>query len=130
MPAMWRIGLVPTAASSWPSPLEPQRIGIGSRLLERVIEVARDAGSRRVWLTTTNDNLDALRFYQRRGFRLQSLRVRCRRRGATHHEARPTRRPVRMTSRCGTNWTWNCSLVPKVATAEPRRYPSHRPPDP
>ena len=28
-----------------------------------------------VWLTTTNDNLDALRFYQRRGFRLSALRV-------------------------------------------------------
>jgi hypothetical protein len=28
-----------------------------------------------VWLTTTNDNLDALRFYQRRGFRLSALRA-------------------------------------------------------
>ncbi len=27
-----------------------------------------------MWLTTTNDNLDALRFYQRRGFRLVALR--------------------------------------------------------
>jgi hypothetical protein len=27
-----------------------------------------------VWLVTTNDNLDALRFYQRRGFRLAKLR--------------------------------------------------------
>jgi len=54
---------------------EPRRIGIGSRLLERVIDVARDAGSGRVWLTTTNDNLDALRFYQRRGFHLNALRT-------------------------------------------------------
>lgn len=50
------------------------RTGIGTLLLERVIEAAREAGCRVVWLTTTNDNLDALRFYQRRGFRLARLR--------------------------------------------------------
>jgi ribosomal protein S18 acetylase RimI-like enzyme len=53
---------------------EPRRSGIGSRLLERVVDAAREAGCARVWLTTTNDNLDALRFYQRRGFRLCALR--------------------------------------------------------
>ena len=30
---------------------------------------------RELWLTTTNDNLDALRFYQRRGFRLAEVRA-------------------------------------------------------
>ena len=54
---------------------EPRRAGIGSRLLERVIGAARDAGCSRLWLTTTNDNLDALRFYQRRGFQLCALRT-------------------------------------------------------
>jgi hypothetical protein len=29
----------------------------------------------RIWLVTTNDNLDALRFYQRRGFVLSALRA-------------------------------------------------------
>ena len=53
---------------------DPPRAGVGSRLLERVLEAAREAGCSRVWLTTTNDNLDALRFYQRRGFRLLALR--------------------------------------------------------
>jgi len=48
--------------------------GIGTRLLEAALDAARAAGSRTVWLTTTNDNLDALRFYQRRGFRLSALR--------------------------------------------------------
>ena len=38
------------------------------------VGVARSAGCRRVWLMTTNDNLGALRFYQRRGFRLAGLR--------------------------------------------------------
>ena len=31
------------------------------------------AGCRRLWLITTNDNLPALRFYQRRGFVLAAL---------------------------------------------------------
>lgn len=44
--------------------------GIGRRLLDASVEIARRAGARRVWLVTTNDNLDALRFYQRRGFRI------------------------------------------------------------
>jgi ribosomal protein S18 acetylase RimI-like enzyme len=44
--------------------------GIGSRLLDGVTRQARDAGCRRLWLLTSNDNLDAIRFYQRRGLRL------------------------------------------------------------
>jgi ribosomal protein S18 acetylase RimI-like enzyme len=47
-----------------------QRRGIGSRLLEGVTTQAEEAGCRRLWLITTNDNLDAIRFYQRRGLRL------------------------------------------------------------
>jgi GNAT superfamily N-acetyltransferase len=48
--------------------------GIGTALLEKVAEAARAAGCRREYLVTTNDNLNALRFYQRRGFRLAALR--------------------------------------------------------
>jgi N-acetylglutamate synthase-like GNAT family acetyltransferase len=48
--------------------------GIGSQLLEAVIEAARQAGLRRLYLSTTNDNMNALRFYQKRGFRLCALR--------------------------------------------------------
>lgn len=44
--------------------------GVGTALLDAVIAEARAAGSRRVWLVTTNDNLRALRFYQRRGLRI------------------------------------------------------------
>lgn len=51
-----------------------KRRGIGSRLLADVAERARAAGCRRLWLITTNDNLDAIRFYQRRGMRLTALR--------------------------------------------------------
>jgi ribosomal protein S18 acetylase RimI-like enzyme len=52
---------------------ELEGIGIGSALIEAVEQVARTAGCRRLWLTTTNDNLHALGFYQRRGFTLAAL---------------------------------------------------------
>lgn len=48
--------------------------GVGTALLGAVSRVARDAACRRLWLVTTNDNVDALRFYQRRDFRLVALR--------------------------------------------------------
>lgn len=47
--------------------------GVGSALLEAVAEAARAAGCHRVWLITTNDNLRALAFYQKRGFELAAL---------------------------------------------------------
>lgn len=48
--------------------------GIGSALLAAVRSIARDAGCRVLWVVTTNDNVAALRFYQRRGFRLARVR--------------------------------------------------------
>lgn len=47
--------------------------GTGTVLVEAVETLAADAGCTRLWLITTNDNVDALRFYQRRGFRLAAL---------------------------------------------------------
>jgi GNAT superfamily N-acetyltransferase len=53
----------------------PPGDGTGTALLEAAARAAREQhGCRRVVLTTTNDNLDALRFYQRRGFRLVAVR--------------------------------------------------------
>jgi ribosomal protein S18 acetylase RimI-like enzyme len=52
--------------------LEEQR-GIGADLIEAVRRVASEAGCTRLWLITTNDNLEALRFYQRRGFVLAAV---------------------------------------------------------
>jgi GNAT superfamily N-acetyltransferase len=48
-------------------------IGVGTALLDAVVEVARRAACKRIWLITTNDNLAALRFYQRRGFSLVAV---------------------------------------------------------
>ena len=50
----------------------PRGCGIGSALLVAVEEAVRRTGRRRLWLVTTNDNVDA-RFYQRRDYRLIAL---------------------------------------------------------
>lgn len=47
--------------------------GIGTALVERLIGIAREKGCERVVLITTNDNINALRFYQKRGFDLIRL---------------------------------------------------------
>lgn len=47
--------------------------GAGTALIAAVEQLARDHSCRRLWVVTTNDNLDALRFYQRRGFCLAEL---------------------------------------------------------
>ena len=44
--------------------------GIGTMLIDTVRDVAMQAGCTRLWLLTTNDNLNALGFYQKRGFSL------------------------------------------------------------
>jgi ribosomal protein S18 acetylase RimI-like enzyme len=48
--------------------------GIGSALVDAFLAEARSRGAARVWVVTTNDNLDAMRLYQRRGFRITTVR--------------------------------------------------------
>lgn len=52
--------------------LRPDR-GVGTALLDAVIDVGLSNGWRRLWLVTTNDNTHALRFYQRRGWDLVAV---------------------------------------------------------
>jgi ribosomal protein S18 acetylase RimI-like enzyme len=47
--------------------------GVGTALFDAVVEAARAAGCERIRLVTTNNNLRALAFYQKRGFRLVAL---------------------------------------------------------
>ena len=49
--------------------------GVGTALLEALAGRLGALGARTLVVTTTNDNLDALRFYQRRGFHLACLRA-------------------------------------------------------
>ena len=48
-------------------------VGIGSGLINAVKAAAAESGCRRLWLVTTNDNMNALRFYQKRGFVLVKI---------------------------------------------------------
>ncbi len=52
-----------------------QAQGVGTKLLESVEDHARRTGCERVWLITSNDNVAALRFYQRRGYRIMAVHV-------------------------------------------------------
>jgi len=52
-----------------------EKIGIGKALLAAVEREASSLGCKRLWLITTNDNTDALRFYQKRGFRIAALHL-------------------------------------------------------
>jgi ribosomal protein S18 acetylase RimI-like enzyme len=47
--------------------------GIGSMLIDKAIEEARACDCRRLFLITTNDNLNALGFYQKRGFEIVTI---------------------------------------------------------
>jgi len=49
--------------------------GIGSSLLLNAIDAARKMRCRRVWLTTTNDNMRVIGFYQRLGFRMIKINI-------------------------------------------------------
>jgi GNAT superfamily N-acetyltransferase len=50
-----------------------ERTGVASGLLAECVRTAIDESALRVWLLTSNDNMDALRFYQRRGFVLVAV---------------------------------------------------------
>jgi ribosomal protein S18 acetylase RimI-like enzyme len=54
---------------------ERRGVGIGAALVEWVAAAGRKHGTHVLWLVTTNDNLDALRLYQRHAFRLTEIRV-------------------------------------------------------
>jgi len=49
--------------------------GVGSALLDAIKKVAIAEGCNRLWLITTNDNTKALRFWQKRGFRLAAVYI-------------------------------------------------------
>ena len=57
-----------------------ENAGVGAILLEACVAAARSAGCHRVFLTTTNDNLRAIGFYQKRGWRMVAVH-----RGAMDH---------------------------------------------
>jgi RimJ/RimL family protein N-acetyltransferase len=47
--------------------------GIGTKLMQAVIDTAKKNNCTRVWLITTNDNLHSMHFYQKLGFSFSAL---------------------------------------------------------
>ena len=99
--------------------------GIGTTLVDALVALLAGQGVRELWLTTTNDNLDAVRFYQRRGFRLAEVRP-----GgwtSTGSGSRLSSRSATTVSRCGTScgWCGGCLSSPlrksAVSLATPAR---------
>ena len=52
----------------------PPNTGTGTAIIEALVARLRAEDCKRLWLTTTNDKLSALRFYLRRDFRLMQVR--------------------------------------------------------
>jgi len=50
-----------------------ENVGIGSELINQVVNEANINGYKRVWLITTNDNTHAIRYYQKRGFNMVAI---------------------------------------------------------
>jgi 8-oxo-dGTP pyrophosphatase MutT (NUDIX family)/RimJ/RimL family protein N-acetyltransferase len=52
-----------------------EKQGVGGALIKAVTNVAKKANCNRLWLITTNDNTQAIRFYQRYGFLLKAVHI-------------------------------------------------------
>src|ERR1035438_2844420 len=50
-----------------------ENTGVGTALLNKVIDFAKQNSIKRLWLITTNDNLNALRFYQKRNWTITAI---------------------------------------------------------
>ncbi len=49
--------------------------GIGTALINNVINVAKAQNCKRLWLITTNDDISAIRFYQKKNFDLIAIHI-------------------------------------------------------
>ena len=52
-----------------------QNKGIGTEIIEKIKEIAKSKGCKRIWLVTTNSNINAIKFYQKRGFYISNIYI-------------------------------------------------------
>jgi N-acetylglutamate synthase-like GNAT family acetyltransferase len=50
-----------------------QNKGIGTQIIEKIKEISKVKNCKRIWLITTNANISALEFYQKRGFHISNI---------------------------------------------------------
>jgi GNAT superfamily N-acetyltransferase len=72
--AIYKIGPDPLSAELITLDVFRPHQGVGGALIDALVARLRHQGVHLLRVTTTNDNLDALRFYQRRGFRILAVR--------------------------------------------------------
>ena len=49
--------------------------GVGTALINATLAAAKEKGCSRLWLITTNDDINAIRFYQLKGFELAAVHI-------------------------------------------------------
>ena len=49
--------------------------GIGTKIIEKLTGIAKENKCNRIWLVTTNSNIDAIKFYQKRGFDISNIYI-------------------------------------------------------
>ena len=52
-----------------------QNKGIGTKIIDKIIYIAQMNKCDRIWLITTNDNINAIKFYQKRGFYIVNIHI-------------------------------------------------------
>jgi hypothetical protein len=52
-----------------------ENVGIGTALLKEIERISTLKGCKRLWVITTNDNIDALHFYQKKGFKIAAIHL-------------------------------------------------------
>jgi 8-oxo-dGTP pyrophosphatase MutT (NUDIX family)/GNAT superfamily N-acetyltransferase len=97
--------------------------GVGTALLLAVRAAAELEGCRRLWLVTTNDNTRALRFYQRRGFRLCAVRP-----GQVERISRPLKPAIPLTGLDGIPIRDELELEMTLENPEPSPTTTAEPP--
>ncbi len=52
-----------------------ENVGIGTALLKEIERISTLKGCKRLWVIITNDNINALHFYQKRGFKIAAIHL-------------------------------------------------------
>jgi ribosomal protein S18 acetylase RimI-like enzyme len=52
-----------------------QNKGIGTQIIEKIKEIVKIKNCKRIWLVTTNSNINAIKFYQKRGFNISNIYI-------------------------------------------------------
>ena len=52
-----------------------QNKGIGTQIIDKIKEIVKIKKCNRIWLVTTNSNINAIHFYQKRGFTISNIYI-------------------------------------------------------